>query len=54
MAASTAAGSADGASASLSTSEQTFLNHKVSVGVWVAVYFDQGLFFGVVVEIRLH
>ena len=56
MAASTAAGSADGASASLSglsMSEQTFLNHKVSVGEWVAVYFDQGLFFGVVVEIKV-
>ena len=53
VAASTAAGSADGANASLSTSEQTFVNHKVSVGEWVAVYFDQGLFFGVVVEIKV-
>ena len=53
MAASTAAGSADGANASLSTSEQTFVNHKVSVGEWVAVYIDQGLFFGVVVEIKV-
>ena len=48
MAASTAAGSADGANASLSTLEQMFVNHnlKVSVGEWVAVYFEQGLFFG--------
>jgi hypothetical protein len=51
MESSTAAGTVVDALGSVS--EQPFPTHQVSIGDWVAVYFDLGLFFGVVVEIKV-